>query len=145
MSEYEALVRVILATVLGGAIGIERELQVKGAGLRTNSLVALGAGLFTVLGILLVDMGFAEEPNVSIDASRIIAGIVGGVGFLGGAVVFRGENRAHGVTTAASIWAVTGIGIAAGLGAYVLAIGVTAMALIILYVLKLLEHLLGTR
>lgn len=145
MSEYEALIRVILAAVLGGVIGIERELQDKGAGLRTNALVALGAGLFTVIGVMLIDMGLTEESNVSIDASRIIAGIVGGVGFLGGAVVFRGEDRAHGVTTAAGIWAVTGIGIAAGLGSYVLAIGVTGVSLVILYLLKLFERLLGTR
>lgn len=145
MSEYEALTRVILAAVLGGVIGIERELQDKGAGLRTISLVALGAGLFTVIGVMLIDMGFTEESNVSIDASRIVAGIIGGVGFLGGALVFRDESRAHGLTTAAGIWAVTGIGIAAGLGAYVLAVGVTVTVLIILYILKLFERLMGTR
>ena len=145
MSEYEALLRVILAAGLGGAIGIERELQEKGAGLRTHALVSLGAALFTVIGILLIDMGFAEESNVLNDASRIIAGIVGGIGFLGGALVFRSEDRAHGLTTAAGIWAVTGIGVAAGLGTYVLAVGVTVTVLVILYVLKLFERLMGTR
>jgi len=145
MTEFEALMRVILAATLGGAVGIERELQEKGAGLRTHALVALGAALFTTIGILLIDIPHVDEANVSLDASRIIAGIVGGVGFLGGAVVFRGNDRARGLTTAAGIWAVTGIGIAAGLGAYVLAVGATVLVLTILYLLMLVERQIGMR
>ncbi|CAN5768684.1 hypothetical protein BH23CHL2_BH23CHL2_27020 [soil metagenome] len=144
MTEYEALLRVTLAAVLGGAIGIERELAEKQAGLRTHALVALGAALFTVIGIRLVDMSYVSEGIIALDPSRVIAGIVGGIGFLGGAVVFRGKDRAQGLTTAAGIWAVTGIGVATGLGSYLLAAGVALVVLTILYILKLIERLMGT-
>lgn len=145
MSEYEALLRVVLAAGLGGAIGFERELQEKGAGLRTHALVALGAALFTVIGILLTETTYEDASIITLDPSRVIAGIVGGIGFLGGAVVFRGDDRARGLTTAAGIWAVTGIGIAGGLGSYVLAVGSTVVALLILSLLKFAERLIGTR
>lgn len=145
MTEYEALLRVTLAAVLGGVIGIERELAEKQAGLRTHALVALGAALFTVIGVMLTEAGFINENIIRLDPSRVIAGIVGGIGFLGAAVVFRDKDRAKGLTTAAGIWAVTGIGVATGMGSYILAAGAAAVIVAILYGLKLTERMMGTR
>lgn len=145
MSELEALLRVAMAAALGGVIGFERELHEKGAGLRTHALVAFGAALFTVVAIRLLDDSYVNESLVRMDPSRVIAGVVGGVGFLGGAVVFRGQTHAHGLTTAAGIWAVTGIGVATGQGSYILSVGAVLVVLIILYVLKFVEELMGTR
>jgi putative Mg2+ transporter-C (MgtC) family protein len=145
MSELEALLRVALAALLGGVIGFEREVHDKSAGLRTHTLVALGAAMFTVIAIRIVELPELSGDNVRFDPARVIAGIIGGIGFLGGAVVFRRADHARGLTTAAGIWAVTGVGIACALGYFVLAVGVTVLILAVLYGLVLVERLIGTR
>jgi putative Mg2+ transporter-C (MgtC) family protein len=103
---------VVVAAVLGGAIGLERELDEKAAGLRTHILVSVGSALFTLVGAY----GFADFPSSSIDPSRIAAQIVTGVGFLGAGVIFRQGFTIRGLTTAASLWLVAAIGMAAGAG-----------------------------
>jgi putative Mg2+ transporter-C (MgtC) family protein len=108
----DTLLRVIVAAVLGGAIGLERELDEKAAGLRTHVLVSVGSALFTLVGAY----GFAGFPSGSIDPSRIAAQIVTGVGFLGAGVIFRQGFTIRGLTTAASLWLVAAIGMAAGAG-----------------------------
>jgi putative Mg2+ transporter-C (MgtC) family protein len=147
MSEFEALFRVALAALLGGLVGLEREAQDKSAGLRTHTLVALGAAMFTVIAVRIVDLPALSdtEANVRLDPTRMLEGIIGGIGFLGAAVVFRRDAQARGLTTAAGIWTVTGVGIATALGYYVLAVGVTILILTVLYGLKLAERLFGMR
>jgi putative Mg2+ transporter-C (MgtC) family protein len=103
---------VVVAAALGGAIGLERELDEKAAGLRTHILVSVGSALFTLVGAY----GFTGFTNGSVDPSRIAAQIVTGVGFLGAGVIFRQGFTIRGLTTAASLWLVAAIGMAAGAG-----------------------------
>ena len=145
MTEYEALLRVGLAAVLGGIIGYDREAHQGSAGLRTHMLVALGAGAFTCVAIMIVDHPAFEDVNVRLDPTRIIEGVITGIGFLGGAIVFREGGRQRNVTTAAGIWGVTGIGIATGLGYYLLASGITAFIVAVLFLLKIAEQRLSIR
>jgi putative Mg2+ transporter-C (MgtC) family protein len=121
----EIVLRLIVATLLAAAVGYDREVRGKAAGIRTHVLIALGAAAFTLASVY----GFA-----SADAARIAAGVVTGVGFLGAGVIFRGgqTNAVAGLTTAASIWVTAGIGLAAGCGMYVLAVAVTALSVIVL-------------
>ncbi|CAN5769481.1 hypothetical protein BH23CHL2_BH23CHL2_27100 [soil metagenome] len=114
-------------------------------GLRTHVLVAIGASTFTVLGIMVTDSGVFRSDDVTLDPTRILQGIITGIGFLGGAIVFREGGRARNVTTAAGIWTVTGLGIAVGLGNYLLAAGITALVLFVLYLLKVAERWADTR
>ncbi|MFH0867996.1 MAG: MgtC/SapB family protein [Candidatus Woesearchaeota archaeon] len=127
--DTEILLRLVLAALVGGFIGFERTIANKPAGLRTLMLVGMGSALFTIIGITT----FAEDP------ARITAGIVTGIGFLGAGTIFRAENHVRGLTTAASMWAVSAIGIAVGLGEYVLGVASTIMVMLILQ-LGRIEH-----
>ncbi len=108
----DTLLRVAVAAALGGAIGLERELDEKAAGLRTHMLVSVGSALFTLVGAY----GFSGFPSASVDPSRIAAQIVTGIGFLGAGVIFRQGFTIRGLTTAASLWVVAAVGMAAGAG-----------------------------
>ena len=112
VAEFEMIGRVLLATLLAGVIGLEREFHGKPAGLRTYSLVGLGAGMFTLASIV----GFDGA-----DESRVAAQIVTGVGFLGAGAIFREGVGVEGLTTAAGLWAAAAIGMASGSGEYLLA------------------------
>ncbi|MHC4580666.1 MAG: MgtC/SapB family protein [Planctomycetota bacterium] len=118
---------IILATVLGAAIGLERELSGKAAGLRTNVLICLGAAVFTIISKRMV-----EGSDGSL--VRIAAQIVSGVGFLGAGAVIQDRGGVHGLTTAATIWLVASIGMACGAGFYKLACISTLLAVIVLVV-----------
>jgi len=126
--ELEAGLRLLLAAVLGGGIGFQRERASKPAGLRTHVLICLGSALFTVVSIL----GFTGN----VDPARIAAGVVTGIGFIGAGVIFRGMrgDKVMGITTAASIWVTAAIGIAAGAGLYIIA---TATAIVTILVLMI--------
>ncbi|MDD5700793.1 MAG: MgtC/SapB family protein [Dehalococcoidales bacterium] len=126
--ELEMSLRLLLAAALGAAIGIQREIIGKPAGLRTHMLIAIGAAMFTVISIY----GFFG----AVDPSRVAAGVVAGVGFLGaGAIIFRSqEGYVTGLTTAATIWVTAGIGMAAGSGLYIASAVVTALALAVLFI-----------
>ena len=113
--DLELLARLLLAAVLGGAIGAERELNDQAAGLRTHMLLTIGACLFTLISAY----GFGGRT----DPSRIAAQIVTGIGFLGGGAIVRHGLTVKGVTTAASIWATASVGVAIGAGSYVLGVG----------------------
>ena len=113
--DLELLARLLLAAVLGGAIGAERELNDQPAGLRTHMLLTIGACLFTLISAY----GFGRGT----DPSRIAAQIVTGIGFLGGGAIVRHGLTVKGVTTAASIWATASVGVAIGAGSYVLGTG----------------------
>lgn len=121
----DLIVRIVIATALAAAVGYEREARGKVAGLRTHVLIALGAAAFTAASLY----GFAGA-----DVSRVAAGVVAGVGFLGAGVIFRGGRGGEvaGLTTAASIWVTAGIGLAAGCGLYLLALGLTIITLVVL-------------
>lgn len=143
LTEFEALFRIGLAAILGGLIGIERRIRDKEAGLRTNMLVAMGAAMFTTSSIQLSEFYLDWPGSIRMDPSRILSTIVTGVGFIGGALIFRSSDKIHGVTTAASIWAVTAVGLAAGAGLYITAVGATVIIVFILFFVGWIEHLVG--
>ena len=116
---------IVLAVVLGAAVGLERELSGKAAGLRTNILICLGAALFT-----LISRQMAEGNGGSI--TRIAAQVVTGVGFLGAGAIIQDRGGVHGLTTAATIWLVASIGMACGAGLYHLAVVTTVAAILVL-------------
>jgi len=130
--------QLILATVLGALIGLEREFKRKEAGIQTYSLVALGTCLFTMVGFELFDI-FAKQSATSFDPSRIIQAIAVGIGFVGAGAIFRHGAGVVGLTTAAGLWATASIGVLVGVGLYALAIISTAFILFILIVFGLLE------
>ena len=125
-TEVTIVLRLLLATALGAIIGLQRERAKKPAGLRTHILICLGAALFTAASIY--GFGPASDP------ARVAAGVLVGIGFLGaGAIIRTGEGIVAGLTTAATIWAVAAIGLAAGAGLYLVAAVATALILIVLY------------
>ena len=131
----EDVFSILLATFLGAAIGLERELSGKSAGLRTNILICLGAAVFTIISRQMV-----AETGGSI--TRIAAQIVTGVGFLGAGAVIQDRRGVHGLTTAATIWLVASIGMACGAGFHVLAVVSTLLAIIVLVgILKIAKPL----
>ncbi len=138
LPQWELIVRLLLAAGLGSVIGLERERLVWAAGLRTHMLVSVGSALVIIVSAY----GFSRVlgDHVVLDPSRVAAQVVSGVGFLGaGSIILRNEV-VKGLTTAASIWAVAGIGLAAGAGLYTAAIAATAIILLILAGLKPLEE-----
>jgi len=134
---YDYLIPCLLAVVCGGIIGFERERIDRPAGLRTHILVCLGATVFTLVSYLGFVSGF--------DPSRIAAGVVAGIGFIGAGVIFRQGVFVKGVTTAASIWAVAAVGIAIGTKLYYLAFITTILAFCVLLLLKIIEDRLPRR
>jgi putative Mg2+ transporter-C (MgtC) family protein len=124
--EVEIVLRLLLAAALGAVIGYQRERAAKPAGLRTHVLICVGAALFTVASLF----GFGPAA----DPARVAAGVLVGIGFLGaGAIIRRGEGVVEGLTTAATIWVVAAIGLAAGAGLYLVSGVATAITLIILF------------
>jgi putative Mg2+ transporter-C (MgtC) family protein len=124
--ELEMVLRLLLASALGAAIGYQRERAKKPAGLRTHILIAAGAALFTIASTY----GFGIEA----DPSRVAAGVVAGIGFIGaGAIIRREGGIVEGLTTAATIWAVAAIGLAAGAGLYIVSVVTAAVVSIVLF------------
>jgi putative Mg2+ transporter-C (MgtC) family protein len=135
----ESLLRLALAAVLGGLIGMERELREREAGLRTHLLVSLGSALFTIVSAY----GFhafleSGADVVQADPTRIAAQIVTGIGFLGAGAIIRQGLSVRGLTTAATLWVVAAVGLAAGAGYYSAAVITTGVVLIALYPLRIL-------
>lgn len=146
LSTVEALLRLLVAAGLGGAIGLERELRDHEAGFRTHLLVSLGACVFTLVSAYAwTDWTFSQQSGIVFDPTRIAAQIVTGVGFLGaGAIIVRGIS-VRGLTTAATLWAVAAIGMAAGTGYYAVGVGAALLVLISLGPLKLISTRLVAR
>jgi len=134
------LVPMLVSTLLGTLVGFERQIGRKPAGLRTHTLVCMGSTLFVLLTEHSIT-AFGGGHNV--DPTRIIHGVVTGVGFLGAGSIMRQEGYVHGLTTAASIWMVAAIGTAVGVHAYMLATIGTVLALIVLEGFRWLEKFLG--
>ena len=123
----EMILRLLLAAALGAAIGYQREKTGKQAGLRTHTLICIGAALFTVVSIY--GFGIASDP------ARVAAGVVVGIGFIGAGVILHREGGVvAGLTTAATIWLVAGIGLAVGTGLYVVSVVATALILLVLLI-----------
>jgi putative Mg2+ transporter-C (MgtC) family protein len=127
----EPALRLVLAALLGAVLGVEREWHYRTAGLRTNTLIALGSAIYTLISIQMVAPGG--------DATRIPSTVVNGIGFLGGGAILRTNGTIRGLTTAATIWVNAAIGMAAGAGHYALAVSGTITALLVLTVLKRVE------
>lgn len=139
------LFKLLLATVLGGAIGFEREIAGKPAGLRTNILICVGAALFTHLSISIAQIGFAPTGQPYGDTTRIAAQIVSGIGFLGAGAILHAHGAVVGLTTAATIWVVAAVGAAVGAGAYVEGVGTSVLIILVLVGLRPVERKLLNR
>jgi putative Mg2+ transporter-C (MgtC) family protein len=137
----EALLRLALAALLGGLIGVERELREREAGLRTHLLVSLGSALFTIVGAYGFHAFLDSGANVvRADPTRIAAQIVTGIGFLGAGAIIRQGLSVRGLTTAATLWVVAAVGLAAGAGYYSAAVSTTALVLLALWPLRILAY-----
>jgi len=131
------IIRLLLATVLSALVGVERELHGRAAGLRTHILVGVGSTLIMITSLHLAE---AYMGRVNADPGRIAAQVVSGIGFLGAGTILRFRASVRGLTTAASLWAVAGIGLAVGTGLYFPATVTTAIILGALLVLTKVEH-----
>ncbi len=121
IQELKYLVSILVALVLGFAIGYERKLRFKEAGIRTHTIVCVGSALMMVVS----KYGFGD--SIEADASRVAAQIVSGIGFLGAGIIIYRKHEIHGLTTAAGVWATAGVGMAAGAELYIVAAGATAI------------------
>jgi putative Mg2+ transporter-C (MgtC) family protein len=131
----------VVAGVLGGAIGAEREIRERDAGLRTHLLVGVGAALFTIVSAYAwADFNFSSRNGVTYDPTRIAAQIVTGIGFLGAGAIIRQGLSVRGLTTAASLWVVAALGMAAGAGYYSGAVLATVVVLVSLWPLRILAY-----
>lgn len=134
MSWLEIALRIGLATGAGMVIGLERELRHRAAGLRTHALVALGTAAITIVAM-----------QMDQNSSRVVQGVVTGIGFIGAGSILHSEGRIEGVTTAASIWTCTMIGVAAG-GGYFIVVAITlGLAVFVLACCRIIERLLRTK
>jgi putative Mg2+ transporter-C (MgtC) family protein len=141
--KLDTLGRIMLAALLGGLVGLERELSGKPAGLRTNLLICMGATLLTELSLHLAGLG--TEGGFRSDPARLAAQIIPGIGFIGAGSIIHGRGHVTGLTTAATLWVVTAIGIAVGSGAYVEAVGTTLLVLFTLLLLVRFERWISHR
>jgi putative Mg2+ transporter-C (MgtC) family protein len=123
----QQVVPLIVSAILGGFVGLERELTEKPAGLRTHMLVSLGSCLFTIVSVY----------DFQMDPARIAAGIVAGIGFIGAGAVLSERDRVIGLTTAASLWVTAAIGLSTGVGNYVLSFVTTALVVVTLFIRKI--------
>ncbi len=128
-----AVGRLLFACVLGAAIGLQRELKRKAAGVRTNLLICMGAAFFTILSAVLAGDG-------TTDKSRVASNIVQGIGFLGAGLILHNRSRVSGLTSAANVWVVASIGMAAGAGLYAAGAVATGIVLLALEVVGIIEH-----
>jgi putative Mg2+ transporter-C (MgtC) family protein len=126
------LIRLLIAAILGGAIGLERQLRHRPAGLRTNMFICFGAAMFTVLS--------RQLAGTEADSARIAAQIIPGIGFIGAGSILHARGSVTGLTTASTLFVVAGIGMAAGGGLYITAVFATVLILMALAVLGKLEH-----
>jgi putative Mg2+ transporter-C (MgtC) family protein len=136
VQQIDLAFRLVLAAVLGGAIGFEREIHEHPAGMRTHLLVALGAATFTVLSIVAFELPPAPNGSIPTDPSRVAAQIVSGIGFLGAGAILKYGTTIKGLTTAASLWATAAVGMGAGAGAWIVSVTGTAIIILSLWPLR---------
>ena len=145
MITYEFALRLFIAAMLGGVIGLEREYRAKEAGFRTHFLVALGSGLFMILSQFGFNDVLGHYKQVSLDPSRIASQVVTGIGFIGAGTIIFQKHVVRGLTTAAGLWVTSAIGMTAGAGMYVLSIATTVLVLLCLEALYFILQHFGTR
>ena len=133
----QLVIRLLAAVLLGALIGYERELRAKNAGVRTHIMVALGAALFMVIS----QYGFPDADKF--DAARVAAGVVTGIGFIGGGIIMKRKHDVSGLTTAASLWVTGAVGLSAGCGMFEVAIVTTVLVLACLEALSIFSFKLG--
>jgi putative Mg2+ transporter-C (MgtC) family protein len=137
----ELLIRLVVGTALGGVIGYERDVHGRPAGLRTHLIVALASTTFMLVSTHFVYFQhYTRDDLVAVDTSRIAASVVTGIGFLGGGAILRTGLGVQGLTTAAGLWLVAAIGLAAGAGMYVVSVAATLVGVVALAVLRRFEH-----
>jgi putative Mg2+ transporter-C (MgtC) family protein len=135
-SDFQMIMRLLLTLVLSGLVGLERQVHRRDAGLRTHILVALGSCLIMLTSLYVFDI---YKDTVSMDPARIAAGVITGIGFLGAGTIIREPEGVRGLTTAASLWVVAGIGLAVGCGFIKVAIYTTVLVLLVLHLLRYIE------
>jgi len=136
LSDSQIIIRLVLSVILSGLIGLERQVHRRTAGLRTHILVSLGSCLIMLTSLYIFDIYKDKAP---LDPARIAAGVVTGIGFLGAGTIIREREGVKGLTTAASLWVVAGIGLAAGCGFYSASFFTAILALGVLLFLRKLE------
>jgi putative Mg2+ transporter-C (MgtC) family protein len=139
LTEWQVLCRLVVAGVLSGLIGFEREFHGRAAGFRTHILVCIGSTLVMLTSIHMFDM---YSARVACDPGRIAAGVVTGIGFLGAGTIMRFKSSVRGLTTAASLWVVSGLGLAVGSGMYFAALVTTIITLVALLIFSRIERAL---
>ena len=141
---WEGLVRLVVAALLAGVIGVERELREQEAGLRTHMLVCVGATMFMLVGVYgWSDFELGNDIGVVVDPSRVASYVVSGIGFLGAGAIIKYGINVRGLTTAASLWVVAAIGVAVGVGMYEFAVATTALVILALWPLSQFKRLLA--
>ena len=136
LADIQIIIRLLLSVILSGLIGLERQIHRRTAGLRTHILVCLGSCLIMLTSMYIFDIYKNEVP---LDPGRIAAGVITGIGFLGAGAIIREREGVKGLTTAASLWVVAGIGLAVGCGFYRAGVYTTILALIVLFFLRYIE------
>jgi putative Mg2+ transporter-C (MgtC) family protein len=136
LTDTQIALRLVLSVILGGLIGLERQLHRRYAGLRTHILVCLGSCLTMLTSLYIFDIYSAVAP---LDPARIAAGVITGIGFLGAGTIIREREGIRGLTTAASLWVIAAIGLAVGCGFYTAGIISTVLAIVVLFFLKYAE------
>ena len=137
LTQGQIVLRLTLSVFLSGLIGLERQMHRRTAGLRTHILVCLGSCLIMLTSIFVFDIYISRT---SVDPGRIAAGVITGIGFLGAGTIIREKEGVKGLTTAASLWVVAGIGIATGCGLYSASFYTTALVLVVLLFLRAFEN-----
>lgn len=137
LSEWIVLARLVLAAILSGVVGFERELHGRAAGFRTHILLCIGSTLVMLTSIHIFEV---YNSRVPCDPARIAAGVVTGIGFLGAGTIMHSKSSVKGLTTATSLWVVAGIGLAVGSGMYFAAIATMAITMITLFIFGRVEH-----
>lgn len=137
LNEWNILFRLVFAAILSGTIGFEREFHGRAAGFRTHILLCVGSTLIMLTSMHIFDL---YAGKVAVDPARIAAGVITGIGFLGAGTIMHSKSAVRGLTTAASLWVVAGIGLAIGSGMYPAAVWTTMLTLITLMVFSRLEY-----
>lgn len=146
-SETQGILRLLVACLLGGAIGLEREYHGRAAGLRTHMLVSLGAAIAMVVSLHFATVygGVGGDSPIKVDPARLAYGVMTGIGFIGAGVIFHSGIGVRGLTTAASLWCSAAVGLGSGFGMFITAAAAAGLALFVLGVLEHVERRMPSR